>query len=168
MKHEYKVTKELMMSWAKEYRLYNARNKFLFGLLCFLACLALCGILLCIFARLDWYMTVLYALTLGIAIYKLFFERFVVQSKRYKLFSRMYGVSEWMRSHEFTEDGILYTDHTSVTTLKYENITKIKEYRNDVLILFRDNIVIRLYYDAFTEGSWEACKALLKTKQPGL
>ena len=102
-----------------------------------------------------------------IAIFKLFIQRFIVWSKRYKLYSTTYGVTEWMRTTEFLDDEIVLTDHTSVTKFKYSNIQRIKEKGNVVMIFMNHNMALRLYKEAFVEGSWEECKRILfeKSKQ---
>ena len=56
------------------------------------------------------------------------------------------------------DDEIILTDHTSVSKLKYSNIEKIKEKNNVVMIFMNHNMALRLYKDAFVEGSWEECK----------
>ena len=45
-----------------------------------------------------------------------------------------------------------------------QNVKKIKDYGNEVIIFFNDHIATRIYKDAFTEGSWEECNALLQSK----
>mgnify|MGYP003315268821 CR=1 FL=1 len=99
-----------------------------------------------------------YALLTILVVFKLFLSRFVIWAKRYKLFSTLYGVSEWIRTTEFLDDEIILTDHTSVSKLKYSNIEKIKEKNNVVMIFMNNNMALRLYKDAFVEGSWEECK----------
>ena len=158
MKNEYKITKKEMMSWAKEYYLNGAANIVLFILWCVVG---FCGLsMLVALSRtggelLDWFGAILF---LSLAVFKLFFARFVVASKRYKVLSQTYGVTEWIRSAEFVDEEIILCDHTSVTKLKYENIRKIKEKGNVVMVFFNHNVALRLYKDAFVEGSWEECK----------
>ena len=74
------------------------------------------------------------------------------------MYSQTYGVSEWIRSTEFTDDEIVLTDHTSVIKLQYANIQAIKEKGNVVMIFLNNNLAIRLYKNTFVEGSWDACK----------
>jgi len=105
----------------------------------------------------------IYALFTVLAVFKLFFARFFFWSKRYKLYSTTYGVSEWIRTTEFLDDEIIITDHTSVSKLKYSNIKTIKEKNNVVIIFMNNNMAIRLYKDAFVEGSWEKCKEKINT-----
>ena len=100
----------------------------------------------------------MFALFTFVAFFKLFLARFFVWSKRYKLYSTTYGVSEWIRTTEFLDDEIILTDHTSVSKLKYSNINTIKEKSNVVMIFMNNNMALRLYKDAFVEGSWEECK----------
>ena len=159
MKNEYKISRDLMMSWAKEYYFQGAKNFFIFILLCILGVCALiisiCGILLE-----KWYYCFLGVLYLFFAIFQLFFARLVYWKNQYKTYSRTYGVTEWIRSIEFTNEEIILCDHTAITKLKYENITinKIKEKNNVVMVSFNKNLALRLYKDAFIEGSWEECK----------
>ena len=158
MKNEYKITKKEMMSWAKEYHLQGTSNIILFILWCILG---VCGLIMILLLSLiggdliNWYLAILF---LFLSVFKLFFSRFVVCSNRYKLLSKTYGVTEWIRSAEFTDDEIILCDHTSVTKFKYENIKKIKEKNNVIIIFFNNNLGLRLYKDTFVEGSWEECK----------
>ena len=167
MKNEYKITKDLIKSWAKEYHLHGTANIFLFIFWCVVGVIGFFGLIFSITMSLDRKAIYLYALTLIIAIFKLFIHRFIVWSKRYKLYSTTYGVTEWMRTTEFLDDEIVLTDHTSVTKFKYSNIQRIKEKDNVVIIFMNNNMALRLYKDAFVEGSWEECKRILfeKSKQ---
>ena len=158
MKNQYKITKDLMQTWAKEYHLHGAANVILFIIWCVLGVIGISGLIFSIALHGEWMAICLYALlTIG-AVFKLFLVRFVVWSKRYKLYSITYGVSEWIRTTEFLDDEIILTDHTSVSKLKYSNIEKIKEKNNVVMIFMNNNMALRLYKDAFVEGSWEECK----------
>ena len=165
MKNEYKINKALMMSWAKRYIISGAANVVLFVLwiLIGISGLALIALLLAVGGDpLDWYIAILF---LFLSVFKLFIARFIVISKRFKVYSRLYGVSEWTRTTEFTDSEISVTDHTSASTkIRYENLKKVKEYGNEVILFFKDNMAIRIYKDAFTEGSWEECRSLLQSK----
>ena len=167
MKNEYKITKDLIKSWAKEYNLHGAANIFLFVIWCVVGVIGISGLIFSILLHIDWLVVYLYALILVIAVFKLFIQRFIVWPKRYQLFSTTYGVTEWMRTMEFSDDEIVLTDHTSVSKFQYDNIQKIKEKNNVVMIFMNNNLALRLYKDAFVEGSWEECKKMLleKSKQ---
>ena len=165
MKNEYKITKELLRSWAKEYHIHGAANIFLFILWCVVGIIGISGLIFSIALHTDWIVVYLYALMLVIAVFKLFIQRFIIWSKRYKLYSITYGVTEWMRTTEFLDDEIVLTDHTSVSKFKYSNIQKIKEKNNVVMIFMNNNMALRLYKDAFIEGSWEECKERLLEKR---
>ncbi len=147
------------MSWAKEYHLQSAANIILFVLWFLVGIIGLAMIILLGFEGggewTDWCISVMFLLS---SVFKLFFSRFFVINNRYKLLSKTYGVSEWIRATEFTDDEIVFFDHTSVTRFKYENIKKIKDKNNIVFIYFNHNMALRLYKDAFVEGSWEECK----------
>ncbi len=167
MKNEYIVTKNLIKSWAKEYHIHGAANIFLFILWCVVGIVGVSGMIFCIVLHTDWMVVFLYVLMLVIAVFKLFIQRFIVWSKRYKMYSTTYGVTEWMRTTEFLDSEIVLTDHTSVSKFKYCNIQRIKEKGNVVMIFMNNNMAVRLYKEAFVEGSWEECKKMLleKSKQ---
>jgi hypothetical protein len=105
-------------------------------------------------AWINWYLAILFIV---FSVYKLVFSRFVAWANRYRFLSKLYGVSEWIRSTEFTDEEIILTDHNSVTKLRYDHVKKIWEKQNVVMIFFQGNAALRLYKDAFVEGSWEAC-----------
>ena len=165
MKNEYKITKDLIKSWAKEYHLHGTANIFLFFLWCVVGIVGISGMIFSIVLHTDWMVVYLYALMLIIAVFKLFIQRFIVWSKRYKLYSATYGVAEWMRTTEFLDNEIVLTDHTSVSKFKYGNIQRIKEKGNVVMIFMNNNMALRLYKDAFVDGSWESCKKLILEKK---
>ncbi len=167
MKNEYTITKDLIRSWAKEYHLQGGLNIFLFILWCFLGVIGIWGLIFSIALRADWFVIYLYALISVIAVFKLFIQRFIIWSKRYKLYSTTYGVTEWMRTIEFLDDEIVLTDHTSVSKFQYGNIQKIKERGNLVIIFMNHNMALRLYKDAFKTGSWEECKSMILEKTTG-
>ena len=77
------------------------------------------------------------------------------------LLARGFGMS----LSEFLDDEIVLTDHTSVSKFKYSNIQKIKEKNNVVMVFMNNNMALRLYKDAFVEGSWEECKKLILEKK---
>ncbi len=167
MKNEYMITKDLIKSWAKEYHVHGAAGITLFVFWCAVGVFGLLGALLSIAVLLDWILACFCFLILLIAVFKLFIQRFIIWAKRYKMYSVTYGVTEWVRTTEFLDDEIVSTDHTTVTRLQYSNIQKIKEKNNVVMIFMNHNMALRLYKDAFVEGSWEECKRMIleKTKQ---
>ena len=167
MKNEYKITKDLIKSWAKEYHLHGAANIFMFILWCVVGVAGLLGLIFTVQLQSDWIVVYLYSLLFAIAVFKLFIQRFIVWSKRYKLFCTTYGVTEWMRTTEFLDDEIVLTDHTSISKFRYSNIQTIKEKNNIVMIFMNNNMALRLYKDAFVEGSWQECKEKILEKKNG-
>ncbi len=164
MKNEYKITKSLIKSWAKEYHLHGAANIFWFVIWCTFCVVGILTFVFSLELQMDWIYTYFSAIIVLVALFKLFVSRFFVWSKRYKIYSTTYGVSEWTRTTEFLEEEIVVTDHTSVSKFKYSNIEKINEKDNLVLIFMKNNMGLRLYKDAFVEGSWQECKTLLENK----
>lgn len=159
MKNEFTITKERMLSWAKPFPIYGTVNIIRFILW---TVIGLVGAAMTVLLSLTegkphfWVFAILFVL---LAVYKLFFEKYVMQLKRYKYFSKLYGVTEWSTSIVFGEREITLTEHTSVMTFRYDAITKIKEGKDAALVFFDCGTAVRVFKNAFTEGSWEECLA---------
>ena len=163
MKNEFQITKKLIMSWAKGYYLRGAIQIILLVLWSVVGLIggALLALRIIIGGDfLDYYLPALFLL---VSIFQLLFSKRIFYANQYKTLSNLYGVSEWKRTIEFTDDEIVFLDHTSVTKLPYHNIQKIKEKNNMVTICFKNNLAVRLYKDTFTEGTWEECKEKINT-----
>lgn len=165
MKNEYKITKELMKSWAKEYHLHGTAKKVSFIIMCYVAISGVGGVIVSIVRQLSWPNKLLFTMLFVFALYELLISRFVVMNKRYKTYSTTYGVSEWTRTTEFLDEEIVVTDHTSIYKYKYENIQKIKEKNNCVLFFMNNNLMLRIYKDSFINCDWVKCKEFLISKK---
>ena len=161
MINEYKITKKLMMSWAKEWYFVGKKSIFNFIILCLNG---LIGILLTITLLITggdigrWCIAIL---CLFVFVFGIFIARFLQMSNSYKMHVNIYGVPEWNRTTKFTDEEIIIQDHTSITKVQYKNIKQIKEKNNVIMLFINDNAAIRLYKDAFIEGSWEDCKKMI-------
>jgi len=164
IKNEYKITRELIKRWAKEDRFGNSTNILIFVLYTFVGIIGVT--MLCLLVAFggdafNWYFAFFFVL---FSVFRLTFVPYHAWTSRYKMMSKTYGVSEWIRATELSDEEITVTDHTSVTKMKYENIKKIKEKDNEVTIFFNNRLVLILYKDAFKKGTWEECRALLDSK----
>ncbi len=171
MKNTYKVNKELVMSWAKDYLVLHG----IWGILTFILYTALGVYSIYVLLTLillggswfDWCYALVFLL---ISIYGLFFYRFVSYARSYKTASKLLGLTEWQRTIEFTEDEIIDTDHTSCSRYRYECIKKIKTTDNCIFLYIKPAGAIipigaiRLYKDSFVEGSLEDFNEFIKQK----
>ncbi len=169
MKNEYRITKSLLMSWAKEFH-YFGINVFV-AVLCW--CLLADGVILAVTYAIDgdllnkyFFLSVLF---IAVSVYKLFFQRKVVMARSYKEYQKLYGVSEWTRTVEFLESDILLSDRDgeteySTARVKYSNVKRIKEKGNVVFLYYGNRSAIHLYKDAFVGCTWDECKAMLEEK----
>jgi len=164
LKNEYKITKRLVQSWTREWIVSGVSDVILTVLW---ALVGLMGIFMIVILSLhggdwlNWYLAVLFVL---LSVFKLFFSRYITWMRRYGMMAKLYGTSEWLRTTEFNADAILLTEQGSTTAFRYESIKKIKEKKNVAFVIFQNGMGLRLYKDAFTEGSWESCKQLLLEK----
>ena len=165
IKNELKITKSLMLSWAKEYRL-RGRSIVVFVLWCVIAAACLAGAIAFPLLGGGWVSSAVAALACLLAVYKLFFERFYAMSRRYSLLSQRYGAKEWWQTVSFKEDGLHLTVSNQSATIPYSHVAQIKEEEESAFLFFQNNSSLRLYKNAFTEGSWDACRALLGERCP--
>ena len=162
MKNEYKITKDLMMSWAKDFPIFTVTTAILYNLYSFSALVGffLLASLLATGGESSDYLIAI--LILIISLYRLFFSRIVRTVNTYKQLSSTFKTTEWVQTVEFCEDKIKVTLHTSTGEYSYSQIKKIVERKKQVFIVFKNGI-LRLYKDAFIEGSWEECKEKLSS-----
>ena len=164
MKNQYTITKEEIVSWQKKIPLMGA-NIVLFILW---GVIGLMGLyLLIILAQFGgtWLVWLFAVYCIFVSVYKVFFWRFAVAVKRYKVLANTYGVPEWTRTIEFAEEEIILTDHTSTSRFQYKNIKKITEKDNFIILFMNDQLVLPLYKDTFVEGNWETCKEKIASQQ---
>ena len=164
MKNEFTVTKQEMLSWVKPYCFVGVVNKLLFALYLLLGLVGASLLIIVIPSGGDYLYGVIGFAAVIISVYKLFFERSVFMLRRYNLLAKTYGVRAWQRIIEFTDEDIVLSDHTSVSKFKYDNISKILDKDNTVIIILNNRIALRFYKNTFTAGTWENCKAKIQSK----
>ncbi len=160
MKNEYKVTKQLMKSWVKSYSFRGAANIVNFIVSSVLGVVGILGLVFYIMIQ-DWLYVCMSVFLISLSVFRLFIARFVVVSRNYKFLSTTYGVTEWMRTIEFLDDEIIAKDHTSVNVFNYSIISEIEEKADSVILYMSNNAALILYKDAFVEGTWQECRALI-------
>ena len=160
MKNQYKITRQLMMSWAKDFPIFTVSTAILYILYSFAALVGffLLASLLATGGESSDYLIAI--LILIISLYRLFFSRIVRTVSTYNRLSNMFNSTEWVQTVEFCEDKIKVSLHNSTGEYSYSQIKKVVERRKQAFIIFK-NGVLRLYKDAFVEGSWEECKEKL-------
>lgn len=160
MKNEYKITKALMMSWVKDFPIFTVSTAIIYILYSIAAIIGfiLLGTLLAMGGESSDYIVAI--LILIISLYRLFFSRIVRTVSTYNRLSSMFDATEWVQTVEFCEDKIKVTLHSSNGEYDYRQIKKVVERKNQAFVIFK-NGVLRLYKDAFVEGSWEECKEKL-------
>ena len=160
MKNQYTVTKKMMFSWVKEFPGFTLASVVIYILysialvigLSLLVTLSMYG-----GDSIDWLIGILIIL---ISVYRLFLSRLIRTLTTYKNLSSTFNATEWVQTVEFCEDKIKVSLHNSTGEYDYRQIKKIIERGNSGIIVFK-NGALRLYKDAFVEGSWEECKEKL-------
>lgn len=164
MKNEYLINKKYMMSRAKDFHLYRGKDVFAVILWSLLALIEIACVSLLLQINGDVAIIIFGIVITLLCIYKLFFERFVIMSRRYKMLSKMYGVEEWTHSIELSDEDIVVTDYNRIERYRYETVTKCVDRNDYVVILINNSIGISVYKNSFTSGSWEECLDLINSK----
>lgn len=162
MKNQYKITRQLMMSWARDFPIFTVKTVILYVFYSFAALygfLLLATLLATGGETSDFLIAIL---LLVISLYRLFFSRIMRTVSTYDQLSSSFGTSEWVQTVEFCEDKIKVSLHNSTGEYSYSQIKKVVERKKQAFIIFKSGI-LRLYKDAFVEGSWEECKQMLSS-----
>lgn len=154
--NEYKVTWKLYRSWATENMAKGSRLAMMIVWCVFaLACLVL-GIVFWPEFRLFYLVMALFG------IYRAFLRNFVVSKAQYRRLAQAYGTQDWVRRITFEEDGISLTEGNFSYKYAYADIKEVREKGNKIWLFAANKTVLRLYRDAFVEGTdWGECKARL-------
>lgn len=153
MKNQYVVTPELYKSWCLESMFRGRRLAFsIFWIVMLIFC-SVCAILS------KHILFVIYALFCA---YQVIFRIFLVAKINYKNLVKTYGQVNWTRTIEFFEGKIYLEEGNIKMDLLYSNIVKTIEKDDNMAIYFNNKTLIRVYKNAFVDGSFEQCKELVK------
>lgn len=156
MKNEYRVTWKLWKSWAAESLKKGPR----LTLAVIWALLAAAFVILAFFDG-----NVLFSLLMAaFCVYRAVFRQFLAAKQQYAQMAKIYGCENWLRTITISESGILISEGTATLRYALADVVRIREKGDNVALDMRGKTVVRLYKSAFTEGSWEACRALLERK----
>ena len=108
---------------------------------------------------------IIYGALLTLCLYMVVLRIFPITSAQYKRMSKIYGEENWTRTIEFGEDCISLSEGTISAKYQYKDIMSIREKGNKIWLTARNRTVLRLYKDAFVDGTWEECKSLLHERK---
>ncbi len=154
---EYPLTWERYCSWVKADQFRGGRlvvNLLLLAL--GLACLVLAFPLN--------FMSIMMIGLFIMCVYVVFFNWRYNARTQYRLTARKKGGENWTRRIVFEENSITFSDGGSSRSVSYGDLTGMKEKPNEISLYFGRKLKLVLYPDAFTQGSWPECRALLKAK----
>ena len=163
MKNQYTVSKKRIQTWARELHFRGAWA----ALLCFWSALTVISAGITVWLAVtdkETSATALFGLLTLICLYKLFLERFLMASLRYREQSKAFGEKEWTLTVTFSADEITVEEGSETRTYPYRDIRSIRENDTTVWLYFGKRSILRLYKDSFLNGDWETCRALLTAK----
>lgn len=153
MKNEYTVTWELYRTWLLE-NMAKRKRLTLSAVWCALA-------VWCVLAL--WKTLPAFALVLAaLCVYRAVGRDFVVAKKQYELQAKVCGGENWRRTIVLENDGIVISEGNICVRYGRADIVRIREKGDRIWLDMRDDMVVRMYRSAFSEGSWEECRAMLE------
>lgn len=156
MKNQFVVTEKLFQSWGKESRKKGFYLAF--------------KIVWCTLAAMIFLVCILYGWTffsvfmLLFCLYRAFLHYYVITRAQYRRLSRTYGTSDWTRTIDFSEDGILVNDGKILVQYTYQDIVGFRENGNKIWLDASNKTVIRLYKDCFVDTDYESWKNWMKER----
>ncbi len=158
IKNEYQLTKKLYRTWLVENMLKGPQLVMMIIWSVFALCMGVMAVVS--------YLQGFCILMMLFGLYRAFGRIFVIGSRQYKFWAERYGTEEdWTRTITFNEKEIELSEGCITVKYAYEDIVEIKEKENRIWLNARNKTVIRMYRDAFVEGTWEECKQLIQEKQ---
>lgn len=164
MKNEYKVTKKLLRRWMTE----NMYKGVQLGMNIGWAVLGALCVVLMIFNAADVTDYVIYGALLVLCVYMAVLRIFPLTAVQYRRMAKIYGEENWTRTITFGDENITLSEGTISAAFEYKDIMSIREKDNSVWLNARNRTVLRLYKDAFVDGSWDECKELLHARKDGI
>ena len=155
MKVEYPVTWNLWKHWLLESLTKGSR-------LVFLILWTMFALIFCIWGLSDLENGSQFFLLFAVfCLYRAGFRHLIAAKKQYASLSTLFGGSDWLRSITISDETISIKDGTASIDIPTANLIQIKEKGDEVCLMMRNKMTVRLYKSSFVDGSWEACKELL-------
>lgn len=174
MKNEYTVDFALIKSWIKEGRFKGKRLVFFLGYLIMGTLLLVSSIFYIVRISsieadlIHWIYAYFCLLFSAFAFYRAFIHHYLLVKVNYKRLCKMQGSSSWTTTVCFEDDFIHLSEGAYSVKCSYDDIKSVKETDAVIYLYMTNGGCIRLFVDAFSEGSWEECAALLREKNQNL
>ena len=156
MKNEYTVTWELYRSWVTENMF---RGIYLAMVLMWLALAVVLAVLAVVAGTVIY--RVLCVVMCLFCVYRGIFRNYVLVHRQYSHLAKVYGGENWTRRVELSEKCITLSEGNTSAEFQYSDIKDVSEKGNRIWLKTNQRTVIRMYKDAFSEGSWEECSELI-------
>ena len=98
--------------------------------------------------------------------YMLYFRFRLTNTRKFESISEKYKAESWLRVIELNEEEIVASERDNTAHCDYEDIHEIREDGRFAWIVFENGSYALLCKNAFPEGDWESCAALLEEKRP--
>ena len=164
IRNEFALTKDLYVEWCKEAQKKSISGKFRIFWIALSMIMFIMGIALLI-SDLKEKMFGIYFLALGIFCVFRSVRYDYVYKAQYKQLAEKMGGENWIRTVDFTDDGIITTNGNITVKNMYSEIKGVRTDGNKIYLDMDKNSVIRLYMDSFTQGSYESFRSIIKEKQ---
>lgn len=156
MRCEYPLTWPLYRKWVMREQLHGMK--------------LVVNLLLTVFGLVNLYLAFPFSLLTitqlslaALCVYAVFFHWSFGAKNQYRRVSRVCG-ENWVRVIRFDENSLTFSDGPTDMTLKYVDLTKIRETPGEATLFFGKKATLVLLTASFTQGSWPECRAMLKWK----
>ncbi|MHB8129840.1 MAG: YcxB family protein [Mobilitalea sp.] len=154
----YTMTKERFLNWAK----HPIKKNYFIVLWVVFMILAFIMFFISIIND-DIIFSFYYLMFLMFFIYRIFFRIKIIASRAFHIISCNQGSKEWLRVIQFT-DCILVIDGNSTTQYQWNQIDKLIDEKEYLILLFKNKRGIRLTKNGFTKGTVELFLQFIKNE----
>ncbi|WP_316569410.1 YcxB family protein [Neobacillus sp. YIM B06451] len=156
--NEYTVTKERFMEWAK-----NPIQRNYFSVFWLLFTIVTFVLSIYYFFIHDTAFSFFYLVLTAYCVYRGFFRTRMFTARQYKALTIVQQGKEWDRVIQFA-DTILVSDGNNTMTLQWNQIVKLIDQKNELILVFPKGMGIRLDKSGFTKGSQAEFLEVIKNK----
>lgn len=153
---EYLVNRKKYFVWGKDCLFHNTQQLVIISLWTLFASMVF---FFSVYSK--WYILIWGALFL---LYRGMPRWFVLFYGQYEAMTKDYCTKVWLRKFLISEEGITLSEASLSYTAPYEDVARLKEKNDYILISLKNGNSFRLYRDCFVNGNLDDCRKYLSAR----
>ena len=164
MRNEYSVDRRLYRQWVRENAFRG--TKLVFFIVWCVLFLVMAGLAVWRFAAGGTAEGVLFLLMAAFCLYRAFLRDRLFVDRQFEKLSRYYGKGSWTRRIDFEDGGIVLTEEKTRQEIAWDDLLKMTEKDDLIVLRMRTDAAVRLYRSKFTDCEWKDCREKILQNAP--